>query len=118
MKRSRSPSASSPLRSWAFDLLRQSRRCRRRPQRLSPSFPRDHARILEIDPRGAQKAADDTSFRSLEGPTQGGYREDQIKVVEDFVTQGVSGIVLAPLDTRRCARPVAIGRQGQHSRGH
>jgi ribose transport system substrate-binding protein len=33
-------------------------------------------------------------------------REQQIQVVEGFVTQGVNGIVLAPLDNRALARPV------------
>src|SRR5512136_225438 len=32
------------------------------------------------------------------GPLKEDSREEQIKVVEDFVSRGVSGIVLAPLD--------------------
>ena len=40
------------------------------------------------------------------GPLREDDREQQIQVVEGFTTQGVSGIVLAPLDDRALARPV------------
>jgi len=40
------------------------------------------------------------------GPLKEDDRESQIKVVEDFVTQGVSGIVLAPLDDVALRMPV------------
>jgi ribose transport system substrate-binding protein len=40
------------------------------------------------------------------GPLREDDREQQIQVVEGFVSQGVSGIVLAPLDDRALARPV------------
>ena len=33
-------------------------------------------------------------------------REQQVQVVEGFISQGVSGIVLAPLDSRALLRPV------------
>ena len=33
-------------------------------------------------------------------------REQQVQVVEGFISQGVSGLVLAPLDSRALERPV------------
>src|SRR5215216_3550772 len=41
------------------------------------------------------------------GPLREDDREQQIQVVEGFAAQGVSGIVLAPLDNRALVRPVA-----------
>lgn len=41
-----------------------------------------------------------------QGPQQENDREGQIKVVEDFVSKGVSGIVLAPLDDTALRVPV------------
>jgi ribose transport system substrate-binding protein len=40
------------------------------------------------------------------GPIREDDREQQIQVVEGFLSQGVSGIVLAPLDARALVRPV------------
>ncbi|MGH9765521.1 MAG: substrate-binding domain-containing protein, partial [Blastocatellia bacterium] len=40
------------------------------------------------------------------GPLREDDREQQIQVVEGFVSQGISGIVLAPLDDRALIRPV------------
>src|SRR4029453_2927630 len=40
------------------------------------------------------------------GPLREDDREQQIQVVEGFTSQGVSGIVLAPLDNRALVRPV------------
>ena len=40
------------------------------------------------------------------GPLREDDREQQIQVVEGFSSQGVSGIVLAPLDNRALVRPV------------
>src|SRR5829696_6036185 len=40
------------------------------------------------------------------GPLREDDREQQIQVVEGFAAQGVSGIVLAPLDNRALVRPV------------
>src|SRR6266705_3497249 len=40
------------------------------------------------------------------GPLREDDREQQIKVVEGFTSQGVNGIVLAPLDNRALVRPV------------
>jgi ribose transport system substrate-binding protein len=40
------------------------------------------------------------------GPLREDDREQQVQVVEGFLSQGVSGIVLAPLDERALVRPV------------
>jgi ribose transport system substrate-binding protein len=40
------------------------------------------------------------------GPLREDDREQQIQVVEGFLSQGVDGIVLAPLDSRALVRPV------------
>src|ERR1043165_4925328 len=40
------------------------------------------------------------------GPIREDDREQQIQVVEGFAAQGVSGIVLAPLDSKALVRPV------------
>jgi ribose transport system substrate-binding protein len=40
------------------------------------------------------------------GPLREDDREQQIQVVEGFISQGVQGIVLAPLDNRALVRPV------------
>src|SRR2546421_11720392 len=61
---------------------------------------------------GALKAAKELSSSGSEveviwkGPLGEDDREQQIQVVEGFASQGVDGIVLAPLDDRALARPV------------
>ena len=61
---------------------------------------------------GANKAASELSAQGNQveviwkGPLREDDREQQIQVVEGLTTQGVSGIVLAPLDDRALARPV------------
>lgn len=61
---------------------------------------------------GAVKAASDFKAQGIEveiiwkGPLREDDREQQVQVVEGFVSQGVSGIVLAPLDDRALVRPV------------
>src|SRR5687768_13543930 len=63
---------------------------------------------------GARKAADETGVNLVwKGPIKEDDRAEQIKVVEQFVSEGVSGICLAPLDTEALARPVgsAMGRK-------
>ena len=61
---------------------------------------------------GAIKAARELSSPGAEveviwkGPLREDDREQQIQVVEGFASQGVSGIVLAPLDNRALVRPV------------
>jgi len=51
--------------------------------------------------RGALKAGEETGAEIFwNGPDREGDREKQIQIVEDFITQKVSGIVLAPNDSR------------------
>jgi ribose transport system substrate-binding protein len=45
------------------------------------------------------------------GPIREDDREQQVQVVEGFVSQGVQGIVLAPLDNRGLVRPVDEARR-------
>lgn len=57
---------------------------------------------------GARKAADELGVEIIwKGPLREDDRAEQIKVVEQFVSEGVDGICLAPLDTEALARPVA-----------
>ncbi len=51
-------------------------------------------------------AAGDSVNIIWKGPLREDDRELQIQVVEGFITQGVQGIVLAPLDRRALVRPV------------
>ncbi len=61
---------------------------------------------------GAVKAEQELKDSGLEveviwkGPLKEDDRESQIRVVEDFITRGVSGIVLAPLDDMALRMPV------------
>ena len=61
---------------------------------------------------GAIKAQRDLAERGTsveviwKGPLREDDREQQIQVVEGFTSQGVDGIVLAPLDARALVRPV------------
>ena len=61
---------------------------------------------------GAFKARDELNAQGLKvdtiwkGPLKEDDRDQQIQVVEGFASQGVNGIVLAPLDNRALARPV------------
>ena len=61
---------------------------------------------------GAVKAAREYTQQGTEvdltwkGPLREDDREQQIQVVEGFISQGISGIVLAPLDSRALVRPV------------
>lgn len=61
---------------------------------------------------GAFKARDELNARGLKvdviwkGPLKEDDRDQQIRVVENFMTRRVSGIVLAPLDSQALVRPV------------
>jgi ribose transport system substrate-binding protein len=61
---------------------------------------------------GSIKAARELTAQGQEveviwkGPLREDDREQQIQVVEGFISQGVDGIVLAPLDNRALVRPV------------
>ncbi|MGD8276535.1 MAG: substrate-binding domain-containing protein [Gemmatimonadota bacterium] len=68
---------------------------------------------------GALRAADELAAQGTtveviwKGPIREDDREQQIQVVEGFLSQGVQGIVLAPLDDRALVRPVEeAGRVG------
>ncbi|MHC4478064.1 MAG: ABC transporter substrate-binding protein [Planctomycetota bacterium] len=57
---------------------------------------------------GAVKAGKELGVEVIwKGPLKEDDRESQIRVMEDFITRGVSGIVLAPLDDMALRRPVA-----------
>jgi ribose transport system substrate-binding protein len=61
---------------------------------------------------GALKAAQELGVEIIwKGPLKEDDRESQITVVEDFVTRGVSGIVLAPLDNTALRRPVSEAKR-------
>lgn len=61
---------------------------------------------------GAEKAARELSTRDTKveiiwkGPLREDNREEQIQVVEGFISQNVNGIVLAPLDNNALVRPI------------
>lgn len=61
---------------------------------------------------GADKAAGEYAAQGTnveviwKGPLREDEREGQIQVVEGFISQGINGIVLAPLDDRALIRPV------------
>jgi ribose transport system substrate-binding protein len=56
---------------------------------------------------GALRAAGELGVEVLwKGPQKEDDRAQQITVVEDFISRGVDGIVLAPLDDRALMRPV------------
>ena len=66
---------------------------------------------------GALKAAEEQNRQTQKvritwkGPIREDDREQQIQVVEGFVSQGVHAIVLAPLDSRALVRPVEEAKQ-------
>src|SRR6267378_2410136 len=66
---------------------------------------------------GSNKAAGELSAQGSEvqviwkGPLREDDREQQIQVVEGFSSQGVQGIVLAPLDNVALVRPVEEARR-------
>jgi ribose transport system substrate-binding protein len=61
---------------------------------------------------GALKAREDLAARGVhveltwKGPLREDDREQQVQVVESFASQGMDGIVLAPLDAKALVRPV------------
>jgi len=60
---------------------------------------------------GALKAGRELGVEIIwKGPQREDDREQQIQLVEDFVSRKVDGIVLAPLDQRALARPVREAR--------
>ena len=66
---------------------------------------------------GAAKAAQELGVEIIwRGPLREDDRAAQVSEVEGFITRGVSGIVLAPLDDTALAAPVADGGAGARSR--
>jgi ribose transport system substrate-binding protein len=67
---------------------------------------------------GALKAAQELGASGTrveviwKGPLREDDREQQIQVVENFISQKIDGIVLAPLDNRALVRPVEEARRG------
>ncbi len=62
---------------------------------------------------GAVKASREFGVEIIwKGPQKEDNRDDQIKVVEDFIIRGVSGIVLAPLDDTALRAPVTDAVRG------
>src|ERR1041385_7553031 len=66
---------------------------------------------------GSNKAASELTAQGTDveviwkGPLREDDREQQIQVVEGFAAQGVSGMVLAPLDDRALVRPVSDAKR-------
>jgi len=66
---------------------------------------------------GATKAANVYRSQGVDvdliwkGPLREDDREQQIQVVEGFISQGVNGIVLAPLDSKALIRPVEEAKE-------
>jgi len=61
---------------------------------------------------GARKGAEEAGVEMIwKGPLKEDDRAEQIKVVQNFITEGVSGICLAPLDTQALAGPVASAKE-------
>lgn len=60
---------------------------------------------------GARQAGDELGVNIIwKGPIKENDRAQQIALVEQFVSEGVDGIVLAPLDDTALVRPVNIAR--------
>ena len=61
---------------------------------------------------GAEKAARELGVRIIwRGPLREDDRDSQVSEVQGFVSRGVSGIVLAPLDDAALAQPVADAKR-------
>jgi len=63
---------------------------------------------------GAQQAANELNIKIIwKGPLKEDDREQQIQLVEDFISRGVVGIILAPMDDTALRVPVTTAkRQG------
>src|SRR4051812_43865056 len=68
---------------------------------------------------GAVKAQEELATQGIKvelmwkGPLREDDRDQQIQVVENFMTRRVSGIVLAPLDSQALVKPVASAAQAK-----
>ena len=60
--------------------------------------------------RGAREGAKESGVNMVwKGPLKEDDRAQQIQIVEQFASQGVGGIVLAPLDSKACSIAAAFG---------
>ena len=92
----------------------------------SPSVPPDTRLTIAVIPKGtthvfwksveagARKAGEELDLNIVwKGPLKENDRAMQISLVEQFVSEGVDGIVLAPLDDRALLRPVRTSTRSQ-----
>ncbi len=79
-----------------------SRKGKQGSQRSIAVIPKGITHIFwESIRRGADKAGEEAGVKIFwNGPEREGNREKQIQIIEDFITQKVSGIVLAPIDNK------------------
>ena len=79
-----------------------SRKGKQGTQRRIAVIPKGITHIFwESIRRGAEKAGVEAGVKIFwNGPEREGNREVQIQIIEDFITQKVSGIVLAPIDNK------------------
>ena len=98
---------------------------------LAPTFAAEKNLTIAVIPKGttnefwkavnagAIKARDELRDRGVpveiiwKGPLKEDDREQQIQVVENFISRRVSGIVLAPLDSRALVQPVEAAAQAK-----
>jgi ribose transport system substrate-binding protein len=98
---------------------------------LAAAFAADNSYLIAVIPKGttnefwkavnagAFKARDELRAQGVaveiiwKGPLKEDDREQQIQVVENFISRRVSGIVLAPLDSRALVQPVAAAGQAR-----
>ena len=90
-----------------------------KPDQSSGADSKSNTRTIAVIPKGtshefwksihagAVKAARENNVEVIwKGPAREDDRDDQIKVVEQFTTRGVDGIVIAPLDDTALVRPL------------
>ena len=79
-----------------------SRKGKQESQRSIAVIPKGITHIFwESIRRGAEQAGVEAGVKIFwNGPEREGNREMQIQIIEDFITQKVSGIVLAPIDNK------------------
>jgi ribose transport system substrate-binding protein len=79
-----------------------SRKGKQGGQRQIAVIPKGITHIFwESIRRGAEKAGAEAGVKIFwNGPEREGNREMQIQIIEDFITQKVAGIVLAPIDNK------------------
>lgn len=85
-----------------FVVIGISRKGTTGPQRRIAVIPKGTTHIFWQSVRaGAEKAGEETGVKIFwNGPKLETDREEQIQIIEDFIVQNVSGIVLAPLDRK------------------